>query len=135
MSMANSLEVRVPFVDVDVVNFVRQIPGEWKLTGKNGDGPKPFLAKILKDLVPPDLLKRRKMGFTLPFEKWMKANLREELSNAFGDSTLWASAGLDQKSANGVWLRFLNQPKAVSWSRPWALYVLAKWCQLNGVTA
>jgi len=134
MSMAHSLEVRVPFVDVDVVNFVRQIPGGWKLTRKNGDGPKPFLAKILKDLVPPDLLKRRKMGFTLPFEKWMKANLRDELSNAFSDGELWGNAGLDQKIANGIWLRFLNQSKAVSWSRPWALYVLAKWCQVNSVT-
>jgi asparagine synthase (glutamine-hydrolysing) len=133
MSMAHSLEVRVPFVDMEVVSFMRQLPGEWKL--KSGDGPKPLLASVLKDLVPPDLLKRRKMGFTLPFEKWMTANLRDEISNAFADSSLWVNAGLDQENANGIWLRFLNQPKAVSWSRPWALYVLAKWCQVNDVTA
>ena len=69
MSMANSLEVRVPFVDVDVVNFVRQIPGEWKRPGRLARWAKAVFAAVLKDLLPPDLLKRRKMGFTLPLEK------------------------------------------------------------------
>ncbi len=54
MSMAHSLEVRVPFVDVKVVDFVLSLPGEWKLRGN--DGPKPLLADAMSDLLPREFL-------------------------------------------------------------------------------
>src|SRR5262249_51933259 len=71
MSMAHSLEVRVPFVDVKLVEFVLSLPGEWKLDRDRADLPKPLLADAVTDLLPREFLARRKMGFALPFEKWM----------------------------------------------------------------
>src|SRR5207253_3798015 len=50
MSMAHSLEVRVPFVDAKVVDYVLSLPGEWKVS-KNGSGPKPLLADAVSDLL------------------------------------------------------------------------------------
>src|SRR6185437_16613294 len=47
MSMAHSLELRVPFVDARVVEFVLSLPGEWKL--REGSGPKPLLADVMSD--------------------------------------------------------------------------------------
>jgi asparagine synthase (glutamine-hydrolysing) len=66
MSMAHSLEVRVPFVDVTLVDFVLSLPGEWKL--RDGAGPKPLLADVMSDLLPREFMGRPYMGFTLPFE-------------------------------------------------------------------
>jgi asparagine synthase (glutamine-hydrolysing) len=128
MSMAHSLEVRVPFVDVNVVNYVLSLPGDWKL--RNGSA-KPLLADALADLLPRDFLARPKMGFTLPFEKWLQQNLRHEISSVLED----AGPILNPKAVKKIWRDFLEKPRAVGWSRPWSLYILAKWCEINGVNA
>ena len=134
MSMAHSLEVRVPFVDTNVVDYVLSLPGEWKL-GHGQSGPKPLLADALADLLPRDFLARPKMGFTLPVEKWLQQNLRTEVGSVLQDPDSLAPAGLRSGVVEKVWKDFLQKPRAVGWSRPWSLYVLAKWCEINGVTA
>jgi asparagine synthase (glutamine-hydrolysing) len=129
MSMAHSLEVRVPFVDVKVVDYVLSLPGEWKINGTSG--PKPLLADAMSDLLPREFMNRPKMGFTLPFEKWMQGKMRNEISTALSDAKV---AGLDVEMVEKVWRRFLQSPKTVGWSRPWAIYVLVKWCEINGIS-
>ena len=131
MSMAHSLEVRVPFVDARVVDFVLSLPGAWKLS--EGAGPKPLLAETIADLLPGDFLRRPKMGFTLPFEKWLQQTLRSEVDAVFADDALLSSAGVNGREARKIWERFLQKPSAVGWSRPWSIYVLARWCEANGV--
>jgi asparagine synthase (glutamine-hydrolysing) len=132
MSMAHSLEVRVPFVDVRVVDYATSLPGEWKLSAQNGV-PKPLLADAVADLLPRDFLARKKMGFTLPFEKWMQGRLRDEISAVFADERQLAESGLVAKDARDLWERFLRAPRAVGWTRPWSLFVLSRWCQINRV--
>jgi asparagine synthase (glutamine-hydrolysing) len=127
MSMAHSLEVRVPFVDTKVVDYVLSLPGEWKAPSRVG--PKPLLADAIADLLPREFLNRPKMGFTLPFEKWLQGKLREEVASVLESS----SCGLNARAVGDVWRRFLEKPRAVGWSRPWSLYVLAKWCEVNRV--
>ena len=133
MSMAHSLEVRVPFVDTKVIDYVLSLPGEWKLSARNS-APKPLLAEAVADLLPREFLARPKMGFTLPFEKWLQRNLRAEVSSVLEDPRRLSSAGLEAKTVGRIWGNFLEKPRAVGWSRPWSLYVLAKWCEINGVT-
>lgn len=134
MSMAHSLEVRVPFVDAKVVDYALSLPGEWKLDQSKNGVPKPLLADALADLLPRDFLARKKMGFTLPFEKWMQGRMREEISSVFGDDRQLAVAGLIANDVRDLWARFLRAPRAVGWTRPWSLFVLAQWCQVNRVT-
>jgi len=128
MSMAHSLEVRVPFVDVKIVDYVLSLPGDWKL--RNGY-PKPLLADALSDLLPRDFMARPKKGFTLPFEKWLQQNLRHEVSSMLESTSRILNSGAVRK----IWRDFLQKPRAVGWSRPWSLYVLAKWCEINRVTS
>jgi asparagine synthase (glutamine-hydrolysing) len=135
MSMAHSLEVRVPFLDVKLVPYVLSLPGRWKKNGATGSRPKPLLADALGDLLPKDLLQRPKMGFTLPFERWMQSRLREEISRVLEDNGSISRAGVNAYEASSIWQRFLQAPGSVGWSRPWALYVLAKWCDINDVSA
>jgi asparagine synthase (glutamine-hydrolysing) len=131
MSMAHSLEVRVPFVDSRVVRLVLGLPGAWKV---NGGRPKPLLHDALGDLLPPEIVNRPKMGFMLPFENWMQSRLRGEIDRAFADDRHYESIGLAAGAVREVWGQFLRAPHRVGWSRPWALYVLGRWCAQQGVT-
>lgn len=133
MSMAHSLEVRVPFVDAKVVDYALALPGEWKLDQRQNGVPKPLLADALSDLLPRDFLARKKMGFTLPFEKWMQGRMRTEIESVFADNVQLAEAGLVVNEVRDLWRRFLRAPRAVGWTRPWSLFVLARWCQVNRV--
>lgn len=131
MSMAHSLEVRVPFVDVKLIDYVLSLPGEWKISA--GSGPKPLLADAMSDLLAREFMARPKMGFTLPFEKWMQGKMRSEISAVLGNENRLSSVGLNSEMVGKVWRRFLEKPKAIGWSRPWAIYVLAKWCEVNSI--
>lgn len=133
MSMAHSLEVRVPFVDAKVVDYALSLPGEWKLDQRQNGVPKPLLADALSDLLPRDFLARKKMGFTLPFEKWMQGRMRAEIETVFASDDLLVEAGLVVSEVHDLWRRFLHAPRAVGWTRPWSLFVLARWCQVNRV--
>ena len=75
--MATSLEVRVPILDHEVVEWVTSLPIRWKF--RNGSG-KYLLRKLASRLgVPSDVLDRRKHGFQLPLADWMKNGLRDWL--------------------------------------------------------
>jgi len=71
-SMMNSLEVRAPFLDMDVVDFVRRIPYSWKY--RNGQ-TKYILKKALEPILPHDILYRSKKGFGVPVGKWLQEGL------------------------------------------------------------
>lgn len=134
MSMAHSLEVRVPFVDVNVAGFSLSLPGKLKL---NGDVPrvsKPLLVEAISDLLPREFLARRKMGFTLPFENWMQSRLMDDISRVLLNRDRLAEIGLDTESVGNIWKGFLKSPRHIGWSRPWSLYVLSRWCEANGVS-
>ncbi|NQT81154.1 MAG: asparagine synthase (glutamine-hydrolyzing) [Candidatus Aminicenantes bacterium] len=73
MSMRNSLEVRVPFLDHRLVEYVFQIHGNLKLKGKKG---KYILLETFKNILPPRLLNKPKWGFEIPISKWLKSELR-----------------------------------------------------------
>jgi asparagine synthase (glutamine-hydrolysing) len=73
MSMANSLEVRVPFLDYTVVEYVFSLHGRKKLNAK---GSKPLLVETFKDLLPPLIHNRPKSGFEMPIAAWLRKELR-----------------------------------------------------------
>jgi asparagine synthase (glutamine-hydrolysing) len=75
-SMANGLEVRVPFLDHEVVRFARALPAELKLRGRTG---KYLLRRLARGRLPPEIVGRRKKGFGVPVAKWLRGELRETL--------------------------------------------------------
>lgn len=135
MSMAHSLEVRVPFVDSEVAEYVLRLPGHWKLNWNDHSLPKPLLADVLSDLLPKEFLMRKKMGFTLPFQKWMTMDLKTEVDRVLASESALTQSGINAGEAQKLWRDFQQKPFSIGWSRPWSLYVLARWCELNGVTA
>ncbi|HEV3308495.1 MAG TPA: asparagine synthase (glutamine-hydrolyzing) [Candidatus Sulfotelmatobacter sp.] len=125
MSMAHGLEVRVPLIDHQLARRVLALPGRWKLDART---PKPLLVKALTGQLPDNIVHRPKRGFTLPFEHWLRDALRpvvEESLRKIGDGALGSL--ISERAARGVWEEFLAG--RTSWSRPWSLYVLHRWCQ------
>jgi asparagine synthase (glutamine-hydrolysing) len=125
MSMAHGLEVRVPLIDHQLVRRILAFPGSWKLDAKM---PKPLLVKALHGQLPDKIVHRPKRGFTLPFEHWLRSDLRpvvEAALNRIADGALGTL--ISQPAALRVWNDFLE--RRTSWSRPWSLYVLQSWCE------
>ncbi len=131
MSMAHGLEIRVPLIDHRLAEKMFHIPGEWKVSQNT---PKPLLVGTLKGELPDEIVHRKKIGFTLPFEHWLRdelcAQVKGELEQ-ISESTL--AKVLDAAAVAEVWNRF--DQRRTSWSRPWSLYILLRWCAANGVTA
>ena len=69
MSMAHSVEIRVPFLDHVLVEYLSSLPVKVKLRGEIN---KLLLVESVKDLLPQEIFNRPKMGFTFPFQKWLK---------------------------------------------------------------
>jgi len=130
-SMAHGLELRVPFIDVDVAAAATAAAASDDLERA---GPKPFLVDAVRDLLPPQILSSPKKGFTLPFETWLRQELFEEVESVIGGPGLPA-IGLASETVSGVWKDFHQRKAGLNWSRPWALYTLARWTAENGFTA
>ena len=69
------------------------------------------------------------MGFTLPFEHWMRGEMRSEIETVLLSPSEKLSNFISQDGVHKTWSNFLN--KRCSWSRPWSLYVLKKWADKN----
>ncbi len=126
MSMAHSLEIRVPLIDHELVELMFRIPGNQKLSPKT---PKPLLIKALGQELPDGLVQRKKMGFTLPFEKWMRNELKNEMEAVLLSPLKGFDEMIQRRAVQNIWQRYLDGK--TSWSRPWSLYVLKKWWDLN----
>jgi asparagine synthase (glutamine-hydrolysing) len=127
-SMRYSLEVRVPFVDREVVELISSFPGNWKLKGLKR---KYILREMAKRYLPRDILGRRKMGFNVPIGEWC----RQELSATFEEE-------FDVKRQGEV--EFLNFDRIDTLFREhrsgkrerffelWNIYVFLKWWRKYG---
>jgi len=131
MGMARGLEIRVPFLDHRVLELVARMPGSYKRTRQKS---KPLLVEAMGALLPTEVVQRPKMGFTLPFDHWLRKELRDDVDATLRDASIGGplTAILDQAGVNRVWERFLVGH--TSWSRPWALYTLKQWGQTMGDT-
>jgi asparagine synthase (glutamine-hydrolysing) len=85
-SMLHGLEVRAPFLDIELVDFVRKIPSAWKY---RGGVTKYILKKALEPLLPPEVLHRKKKGFGAPVGAWLQTGRLDF------DSGVWPP-GLDE---------------------------------------
>jgi asparagine synthase (glutamine-hydrolysing) len=124
MSMANSLEVRVPFLDHSIVEYVARLPGSIKL---NNGTPKALLVEAMGDLLPREVISQPKRTFTLPWEPWLRGPLKNEMKAEFGAISPTLKDSMDERAMERVWTSFLKG--RTSWSRVWSLFVLNRWVQ------
>jgi asparagine synthase (glutamine-hydrolysing) len=127
MSMAHALEVRLPFMDYALVEYILALPDEYKFLSS----PKRLLIESMGDLLPEAIWKRKKMGFVLPYEKWMKQELK-----SFCDEKIQSLASRSFMNGENLianWQEFLKGSKRINWSRIWQFVVLEHWMQANKI--
>ncbi len=122
MSMAHSLEVRVPFLDHQLVEFVTSLPREMKL--RKGV-PKALLVAALGDLLPSEVVNQTKRGFTFPWAEWLRGPLKDRIEDGLAALSPALQEALNGETARSIWHSYLDGK--TSWSRPWSLYVLNEW--------
>ena len=127
MSMAHALEVRVPFLDHELVEFVLGVNDEYKYPCT----PKKLLVESLGDLLPDEIVNRQKMGFTLPFSRWMKYELRDFCLDRL--VRLSKRSEFDEFVVMQYWNDFVNDVPSITWSRIWMLVVLEHWLDRNNI--
>jgi asparagine synthase (glutamine-hydrolysing) len=120
MSMASALEVRVPFLDYKLVEYVLGVDDKHKYPHT----PKKLLTDSLQDLLPQEIMNRKKMGFVLPWQLWMKNELK-----SFCEENLahLENLGLNPNAVNNLWQAFLKGDPQITWSRIWPLVTLGNW--------
>ncbi|HEY9005724.1 MAG TPA: asparagine synthase (glutamine-hydrolyzing) [Ohtaekwangia sp.] len=129
MSMANGLEVRVPFLDYEVVNFIFSLPGDFKI---NRSLRKRVLQDAFRDVLPEKLYNRPKKGFEVPLLKWfrneMKSLITEDLlSEKFiHDQGLFSYSEIEKLKQQ----LFSSNPGDVH-ARIWGLIVFQWWWKKN----
>jgi asparagine synthase (glutamine-hydrolysing) len=125
MSMANSLEIRSPFLDHTVVDFAFSLPSEYKI---NSSIKKRIVQDAFRSLLPPELYQRPKHGFEVPLLKWFRKELRSKIENDWLNDVFIA----DQKIFNVL---EVQQLKKQLWSNNpgdaaatvWAIIVFQNW--------
>ncbi|MEM9052457.1 MAG: asparagine synthase (glutamine-hydrolyzing) [Bacteroidota bacterium] len=125
MSMAHSLEVRVPFLDHELVSMVLGVSDMHKYP----HSPKKVLVDALGEDLPAEIVHRPKMGFTFPWAIWMRSDLKEfcgDMIHQLGKRDEFVDATLQKR-----WNAFLKGDSKVTWSRIWHLCVLEAWLTEN----
>ncbi len=93
-SMAHALEVRVPILDHQLVDWISGLPPEFKLKGREG---KYIFKKALEPTLPNNILYRPKMGFAVPLASWFRGPLREKVRDSILGDTMLDSGLFEQK--------------------------------------
>lgn len=127
MSMAHSLEIRVPFLDHNVVELATHLSNDLKYP----TSPKKFLTETFADILPDEVVNRKKMGFTLPWSVWMKNELKEFTESGFQE--LYNQNVVNEKVLKNSWNNFLMGSEEKSFISFWHLSVLGHWMKNNQI--
>jgi asparagine synthase (glutamine-hydrolysing) len=127
MSMASSLEVREPFFDHELIEYVLNVPDKYKL----GNKPKCLLVDATYPILPDEIINRKKQGFVLPYDHWLRNELRSFCQQKIND--LAGRSLFNGKAVHEFWENYLNKKANIRWADIWILIVLENWLQTNGV--
>jgi len=126
MSMANSLEARVPFLDFRFVEFAATIPSRLRLKGKQ---TKYILKSSLQKELPPIILARGKEGFSIPIKSWIKNELKPMMLELLSEKNVKEKGYFDPRFVNQLIDEHLKSKENHS-HRLWALMVFHLWYDL-----
>ncbi len=121
MSMSRGLEVRVPYLDHPLVEWALRQPERVK--GRN----KMLLRAAAADVLPAEVLTRRKQGFALPLYLWMNEEMRGEIDARLRRPPEALARLIDSRVTVAIWEDYLASGR--NWLRPWALYALVRWVE------
>ncbi len=122
-SMANGMEVRLPLLNVELLELSWQL--SWDLKFRDGKS-KWLLRQCLYKRVPAALIDRPKMGFSVPVRDWLRADLRDWAEDLMADDTLWQLLPIDPRQPRQLWQSHLQGHEDGS-HRLWTILMLLLW--------
>jgi asparagine synthase (glutamine-hydrolysing) len=122
-SMANSLEVRCPFLDHVLVEYAARIPGGLKAAGATG---KALLREVVRDLLPPEILRGPKRGFSAPVGAWLRGRLRAYAAHLLVERPRGLPEFFRPGAVRALWEAH-QSGRANHAMRLWALLVFEVW--------
>ena len=128
MSMAHALEVRVPFLDDRLVSHCLSISDKLKYPKY----PKSLLIESFEGLLPDEVVHREKMGFVLPWENWLRGDLKGLVDESF--NYLIHSPYFKEKALVDLLSSFEKRTGGINWSRIWPLVTLGFWMKQNEIS-
>ena len=135
-SMAHSLELRVPFVDVPLAEFSRSCADDYKLSSGGGksdrydvSGSKRVLIHALRDVLPADIAQRPKRGFGLPYERWMRGELADLVDETCGEEAVRRRGLLDPDMVRTLRHGASNGHSGRMFPDLWSLMIFELWCR------
>jgi asparagine synthase (glutamine-hydrolysing) len=123
MSMAHSLEVRVPLIDHKLVEHMIRLPGRLKL---GADAPKRLLVRALDGALPDEIVHRKKWTFSFPFDNWFRGELKPLIETSLCEGGTALEHILSKDAVRQQWGDFLDG--RTNYSRSWTIAVLQHWC-------
>lgn len=125
MAMANSLEVRNPFLDVDVVNYCFSLPAEYKI---NATGRKRVLKDAFRSYLPEELYNRGKQGFEVPLLKWFRTDLKQLIFDDLLSEEFVTQQGIfNYPEVDKLKKQLLSNSPGDAAARVWGLVVFQYW--------
>jgi len=131
VSMAHSLELRVPLVDTFLSDALAGLSDAERYLPI---GQKQLLRRQSRQVLPDSFFSRPKRGFEFPMDSWMRGPLRGLIEDRLLDADRCAALGVRASEVRKIWQSFIDKPGAIYWTRPWALFSLLQWASTNGVT-
>jgi len=136
--MIHSLEVRVPFLDQDIVDAALALPDSSKLhrhmeipyspdSSYRDTGAKRILVDIGRDLLPAGLDAQPKRGFAMPMDSWLRDELDDRLDEALSPEAVSNRGLLNPQAVTDVREEFAAGRR--TWTDPWLLMVFELWCR------
>ncbi|PYP89350.1 MAG: asparagine synthase (glutamine-hydrolyzing) [Blastocatellia bacterium AA13] len=125
--MANSVEIRVPFLDKELVDWAFRIPGDALLP--EGAPPKFLLRRMCGEFYSPEQIYQKKRGFTLPLSRWLLGPLRGFMENCL--ESVKESGLVDPEGVDRLVEVFVREPQTAAWSRVWSLVALGHWLSMH----
>ena len=130
MSMANGLELRTPFLDYRLVNYVFSLPSTFKITGHTR---KRILKDAFKDMLPPETLSRKKQGFEIPLLKLFKTGQFKVLfDNLLSEQFIRDQGIFNINEVNRLKKKLFSPNPEEATARIWALVVFQHWWKKYG---
>ena len=129
MSMANSLEVRTPFLDHNIVDFVFQLPDSYKI---NKSVKKRILQDAFKQYLPDELYNRPKHGFEVPLLKWFRNELKSMITDdLLNDTFIEEQAIFNVDAIKKMKSKLFSRNPEDIQSQIWGLVVFQYWWKKN----
>ncbi len=126
-SMAASLEVRSPFLDREIVEFAARLPWNYKLSGSSR---KHILKEAFADLLPPEIVNRRKSGFGVPVAIWLRGEWKVQAEELLFDGKLIQDGFINGKALHSLWSS--HQSGLHDYGYPlWGLMILSMFLNRN----